>query len=96
MTDEDVHRSGVTTLPDALRYVPGVDVAMIGSSIWGVAARGFNGQYANQLLVMMDGRSVYNPSYGGVNWRMPDVILEDLERIEVVRGPGGTLWAPMQ
>lgn len=92
LTDDDIHRLGVTTMPDALRYVPGMDVAMINSSQWGVAARGFNGQYANQLLVMMDGRSVYNPSFGGVNWRMPDAVLEDLERIEVVRGPGGTLW----
>ncbi len=92
LTDEDIHRLGVTTFPDALRYVPGMDVAMISASQWGVSARGFNGQYANQLLVMMDGRSVYNPSYGGVNWRMPDAVLEDVERIEVVRGPGGTLW----
>lgn len=88
----DIDRLGVTTLPDALRYIPGMDVAMINSSQWSVSARGFNGQYANQLLVMMDGRSIYNPSFGGVIWGAQDTFFEDIDRIEIVRGPGGALW----
>lgn len=92
LTGEEIRHLGVTTLPDALRYVPGVDVAMINGSQWAVASRGFNGQYANQLLAMMDGRSIYNPSFGGVIWAAQDTLFEDIERIEVVRGPGGTLW----
>lgn len=92
LTGEEIRRLGATTLPDALRYVPGVDVAMINSSQWAVAARGFNGQYANQLLVMMDGRSIYNPAFGGVIWGAQDTFFEDIDRIEIVRGPGGALW----
>ena len=92
LTGDEIHRLGVTTLPEALRYVPGIDVGMIDASHWAVAARGFNGQFANQLLVMMDGRSIYNPSFGGVFWNAQDYLLEDLDRIEVVRGPGGALW----
>lgn len=92
LTGEDIHRLGVTTLPDALRYVPGTDVAIISSSAFGVSARGFGGQYANQLLVMMDGRSIYDPSFGGVFWLAQDTLFEDIDRIEVVRGPGGALW----
>ncbi len=92
LTGEEIHRVGATSLPEALRYVPGVEVAMIDSSRWAVSARGFNGQFANQLLVMMDGRSIYNPSFGGVFWVGQDYLLDDIDRIEVVRGPGGTLW----
>ena len=92
LTGEDIHRLGVTTLPDALRYVPGMDVGLISSSTFGVSARGFGGQFANQLLVMMDGRSIYNPSFGGVYWQAQDTLFEDIDRIEVVRGPGGALW----
>ena len=92
LTEDDVRRSGAYTLADALRYVPGMDVARIQSPTWGVGARGFSGQFANQLLVMIDGRSVYNFSFGGVYWHTKDIFFDDLDRIEVVRGPGGSLW----
>lgn len=92
LTGEDIHRLGVTTLPDALRYVPGMDVAMSTASLFAVSARGFGGAYANQLLVMMDGRSIYDPTFGGVLWNAQDTLFEDIDRIEVVRGPGGALW----
>ena len=89
---EDVRRLGVTTLPEALRMVPGMDVARIDSHEWAISARGFDGQFANKLLILMDGRTIYGPAYGGVNWGMQDMIMEDLERIEVIRGPGAALW----
>jgi iron complex outermembrane receptor protein len=71
---------------------PGLSVANIDSSTWAITARGFNGQFANKLLVMIDGRSVYTPLFSGVYWDVQDLLLEDIDRIEVVRGPGGTLW----
>jgi iron complex outermembrane receptor protein len=92
VTPEDIHRLGITMLPEALRMVPGMDVARIDSHEWAVSARGFNQQFANKLLILMDGRTIYGPAYGGVNWGMQDMILDDLERIEVIRGPGATLW----
>ncbi len=92
ITGEEIRRSGVRTLAEALRLAPGMDVARINSGTWGVTARGFNGQYANKLLVMIDGRSIYHPANGGVVWGVQDVMLEDIEHIEVIRGPGGTLW----
>jgi iron complex outermembrane receptor protein len=92
LTAEDVRRSGAYSLADTLRYVPGMDVTRIQSPAWGVGARGFNGQFANQVLVMIDGRSVYNFSFGGVYWQTKDVFFDDIDRIEVVRGPGGSLW----
>jgi iron complex outermembrane receptor protein len=92
ITNEMIRRSGVRTVPDALRLAPGVDVAQIDASKWAVSIRGFNGRYANKLLVQIDGRSVYSPLYGGVFWDVQDMVLEDVERIEVIRGPGGTLW----
>lgn len=92
LTGEELQRLGVTTFPDALRYVPGMETAMIDSSHWAVASRGFNGQFANQLLVMMDGRSLYSPAFGGVFWNVQDYLFSDIDRIEVVRGPGGALW----
>lgn len=92
VTTEDIRRLGITTLPEALRLVPGLDVARINASQWAISSRGFNIQYANKLLVLVDGRSVYTPSFGGVNWDSQDMILEDLDRIEVIRGPGATLW----
>src|SRR5262245_46108955 len=92
VTGEDVRRLGITMLPEALRMVPGMDVARIDSHEWAVSARGFNAQFANKLLILMDGRTIYGPAYGGVNWGMQDMILADLERIEVIRGPGATLW----
>ena len=92
ITQDDIRRSGATDLPDVLRMVPGLDVAQISSSKWAVSARGFNAQWENKLLVMVDGRSVYAPSFSGVFWDLQDFILEDIENIEVIRGPGATMW----
>lgn len=92
VTNEDILRAGVTTIPDALRMVPGVDVARSDSNSWAISIRGFNSTLANKLLVLLDGRTIYNPVFGGVLWEAQDLVLEDIERIEVVRGPGGTLW----
>jgi len=92
LTGQDLRRSRATTLPEALRLVPGVEVARIDANKWGVATRGFNGRFANKLLVLIDGRAVYTPFFSGVMWEIKDVLLEDVERIEVIRGPGGTLW----
>jgi iron complex outermembrane receptor protein len=92
LTNEDIRRSGVTTIPEALRLVPGVEVARITSNTWAITIRGFNERFANKLLVLIDGRSVYTPLFAGVYWDIQDVVLEDIDRIEVIRGPGGTLW----
>lgn len=92
ITADDIRRNGFTSIPEALRMVPGFDVARIDSSHWAISARGFNLQYSNLLLVLIDGRSVYTPTFGGVFWDSQDVSLEDLDRIEVIRGPGATLW----
>ncbi|MBV1931166.1 MAG: TonB-dependent receptor [Porticoccaceae bacterium] len=92
LTNEDIRRSGATSIPEALRMVPGLNVARIDANKWAVSARGFNGRFANKLLVLVDGRAVYSPSFSGVYWESRDVMLEDLERIEVIRGPGATLW----
>jgi len=92
ITQEDIRRSGATTIPDLLRMVPGLDVAQVNGNIWAISARGFSGRWANKLLVMIDGRSVYSPLHGGVLWRTHDTLFDDIDRIEVTRGPGGTLW----
>lgn len=92
ITQEDIRRSGVTTIADALRMAPGVQVARIDSNKWAVTSRGFNGRFANKLLVLMDGRSLYTPYFLGVYWEVQDTVLEDIERIEVIRGPGAALW----
>lgn len=92
ITQDDVQRSGATTIAEALRMAPGLSVAQLGSHDWIITARGFSEQYAGKLLVLIDGRAVYNPFYSGVNWDAQDVLLEDLDRIEVIRGPGATLW----
>ena len=92
LSGEDLRRSGATTLPDALRLVPGLQVAAIDSSSWAVSARGFNLQFANKLLVMIDGRAVYSPLFSGVYWDAQQVLLDDLDRIEIIRGPGATVW----
>ena len=92
ITREDIRRSGATNIPDVLRMVPGMDVAQINGSTWAVGARGFNQQFENKLLVMVDGRSVYSPTFAGVFWDTMDLPLSDIERIEVVRGPGGAVW----
>src|SRR5271168_5298868 len=92
ITKEDIHRSGATDIPDLLRMVPGLEVAQINPSTWAISARGFNGQYSNKLLVLIDGRTVYTPTYSGVYWDTQDVPLDSIERIEVIRGPGATVW----
>lgn len=92
ITNEDIRRSGATSIPEALRMVPGLQVARIDSNKWAVTSRGFNGRFANKLLVLIDGRTMYTPLYSGVFWTMQDTLLEDVERIEVIRGPGATLW----
>jgi iron complex outermembrane recepter protein len=92
VTQEDIRRSGATSIPEALRMVPGVQVAKIDTNKWAITARGFNGRLANKLLVLMDGRSVYTPLWSGVFWENIDTVLEDIDRIEVIRGPGASLW----
>ncbi|MBI3561456.1 MAG: TonB-dependent receptor [Gammaproteobacteria bacterium] len=92
ITGEAIRRAGVYTLPEALRLAPNLQVARINSSQYAISARGFNSSTANKLLVMLDGRTIYTPLYSGVFWDAPDVILEDVDRIEVISGPGGTLW----
>jgi iron complex outermembrane recepter protein len=92
ITQEDILRSGATNIPDLLRLVPGMDVSQINANAWAVSARGFNDQFSNKLLVLIDGRAVYTPLLGGVNWGTQNVPLEDIERIEVIRGPGATIW----
>lgn len=92
LTAKDLTGLGVTTIPDALRFLPGVHVAQIQAHIWAVSVRGFVDQFATKLLVLIDGRSVYNPLFSGVYWDRQDVLIEDIERIELVRGPGATVW----
>lgn len=93
ITQEDIRRAGVTTIPDALRMAPGVEVAQPDSNSWSVSIRGFSsGLLSSKILVMIDGRSVYNPLFAGTYWELQDYVLDDIERIEVIRGPGGALW----
>jgi len=92
ITAEDIRRSGATKLTDVLRMVPGLAVGQIDTSISAISARGFQSQYANKLLVLIDGRSVYSPTFSGVDWDSQNIVLQDIERIEVVRGPGATTW----
>jgi len=92
ITQEDIRRSGSTNIPDILRMVPGVNVARIDAHTWSVSVRGFNDLYGNKVLVMVDGRPLYRQSFSGVRWDEGNVPLENIERIEVIRGPGGTVW----
>jgi iron complex outermembrane receptor protein len=92
ISNEDIKRSGATSIPDALRLAPGLDVARIDSNKWAVSARGFNARFSNKLLVLIDGRSAYTRSFAGVYWENQDVMMEDVDRIEIIRGPGATLW----
>jgi iron complex outermembrane receptor protein len=92
ITPEMIKRSGARTIPDVLRMAPGLDVARIDAHTWAISIRGFNQRYANKLLVQIDGRVIYNATFGGVYWNQQDVVLEDVERIEVIRGPQTTMW----
>lgn len=92
ITQEDIRRSGVNSLPEALRMAPGLDVALAGSRKWAISSRGFNSTFANKLLVLMDGRTIYSPLFSGVFWEETDTVLEDVDRVEVIRGPGATVW----
>jgi len=92
ITGEDIRRSGATSIPEALRLASNLDVAQISSSQWAISARGFNSSISDKLLVMLDGRTLYTPLYAGVFWDVQDTLMEDIDRIEVISGPGGTLW----
>lgn len=92
VTSEDIRRSGATSIPEALKAVPGVQVSRFDSNKWSVSIRGFSGILANKLLVMIDGRAIYTPQFSGTWWELHDVVMDDIERIEVIRGPGATLW----
>ena len=92
LSSEDIRRSGATSIPEALRMVPGLQVARIDGHKWAISARGFNEQFSNKLLVMIDGRTVYTPLFSGVVWDVQDYVLEDVEKIEVIRGSGGAIW----
>ncbi|MES2961051.1 MAG: TonB-dependent receptor [Pseudomonadota bacterium] len=89
---EDIRRSGATSIPEALRLVPGVQVARMSGNTWAISIRGFDRQFSNKLLVMIDGRTVYTQLFSGVAWDIHDYVMEDIDRIEVIRGPGGTIW----
>lgn len=89
---EDIRRSGATSIPEALRMAPGLQVARINANQWAVSIRGFNGRTANKLLVLMDGRTLFTPGFSGTQWETMDMLMENIERIEVIRGPGATLW----
>jgi iron complex outermembrane receptor protein len=92
LTREDIIRSGVNTLPDLLRLIPAVEVAQISSDKWAIGIRGFQGYLSKAVLVLIDGRSVYTPLFAGVYWEMQDTLIDDIERIEVIAGPGATIW----
>jgi iron complex outermembrane receptor protein len=92
LTTEDIKRSGATSIPEALRLMPGVQVARVSANAWAIGIRGFNGTLDNKLLVLMDGRELYNHLFSGTYWDVQDTPLEDIERIEVIRGPGAALW----
>ena len=92
ITSSDIRQSGLMTLPEILRLAPGVQVAQVSAGRWAVSIRGFNRLYSNKLLVLMDGRSVYSRSFSGVLWDMQDVMASDIERVEIIRGPGGVAW----
>ncbi|WP_330925508.1 TonB-dependent receptor plug domain-containing protein [Candidatus Sororendozoicomonas aggregata] len=92
ITQDDIRNLGITSIPEALRTVPGMQVAKLNGSTWSLSARGFNYVFANKLLVLIDGRTVYTPLFSGVNWDAQNVMMDDIDRIEVIRGPGAALW----
>src|SRR5690554_6028607 len=89
---QDIHRAGATTIGEALRLAPNLNVARSGSAQYAISARGFNNDLANKMLVLIDGRTVYSPLFSGVFWEAQDVMLEDVARIEVISGPGASIW----
>jgi len=94
LTQEDIRRSGATNIPEALRLVPGIEVARIDDVKWSIGIRGFGSRLSRSVLVVIDGRTVYSPLYAGVFWEVQDTLMEDVDRIEVIRGPGATIWGP--
>lgn len=91
-----MRRSGATNIPEALRIVPGFHVVRVDTNKWAISARGFNGRFANKLLVLIDGRTVYTPTFSGVYWEIQDLLLDDVNRIEVIRDPGASVWGKDQ
>ena len=94
ITGEDIRRSGATSIPEALRLAPGVEVARIDANKWSIGIRGFGSRLTRSVLVLIDGRTVYTPLFAGTYWEVQDTLMEDIDRIEVIRGPGGTIWGP--
>jgi iron complex outermembrane receptor protein len=94
LTGEEIRRSGATSIPEALRLVPGVEVARIDGSDWSIGIRGFGSSLTRSVLVLIDGRTVYTPLFAGTNWDVQNTLMDDIDRIEVIRGPGGTIWGP--
>jgi iron complex outermembrane receptor protein len=92
LTEDEIRASGLSSVPELLRLVPGVQVARYSNSKWSISARGMGTYYASKLLVMVDGRSIYTPDFSGVYWDLADIAVDEIERIEVIRGPGGTMW----
>ena len=92
LSSEDIRRSGITSIPEALRMVPGVQVARAAGGVWAITARGLNHQYASKMLVLVDGMTIYTPIFSGTFWDNQDYVIEDIDRIEVIRGPGGSIW----
>ena len=91
---QDIRRAGATSLGEALRLAPNLNVARVDTAQYAISARGFNNTLANKMLVLIDGRTVYSPLFSGVFWEAQDVMLEDIDRIEVISGPGATIWDP--
>ncbi|HZI58532.1 MAG TPA: TonB-dependent receptor plug domain-containing protein, partial [Verrucomicrobiae bacterium] len=94
ITHDDIERSGVTNIAEALRLAPGVEVARIDGNKWSIGIRGFGSRLSRSVLVLVDGRTVYTTLFAGTYWEVQDTVMEDIERIEVIRGPGGTIWGP--
>lgn len=92
ITNEDIRRSGQTNVMEVLRMVPGMQVSRINSAGWAISARGFADEYANKMLVLVDGRSIYTPTFSGTYWDLVNMPMEDIDRIEVIRGPGASVW----
>lgn len=95
ITGDDIRRSGATCIPEALRLAPGVEVARIDANKWSIGIRGFGTRLARSVLVLIDGRTVYTTLFDGTYWEVQDTLMDDIDRIEVIRGPGGVIWGRM-